>query len=35
MRGDEVLSAMPSEETPGERAAVDKDEVVIRMAESD
>jgi hypothetical protein len=32
-RGDEALSAMPADETPGRRASVKKYEVAIRMAE--
>jgi hypothetical protein len=30
-RGDEVLSAMPAEETPGRRTSVTKYEVAVRM----
>lgn len=30
-RGDEVLNAMPAEETPGRRASVSKCEVAVRM----
>jgi hypothetical protein len=31
-RGDEVLSAMPSDETPGQRTSVAKYDVAIRMS---
>ncbi len=31
-RGDEVLSAMPSDETPGRRSSVGKFDVALRMA---
>jgi hypothetical protein len=30
-RGDEVLNAMPADETPGRRASVEKYEVAVRM----
>jgi hypothetical protein len=31
-RGDEVLSAMPADETPGERTSVSKYDVAVRMS---
>jgi hypothetical protein len=32
-RGDETLSAMPTEDTPGQRTSVTKYDVAIRMAD--